>query len=57
LVSPGATMPPFTILAAFSGARQTMVNTGYNRRVAECAEATRTLLDAAGHTDAAPLLE
>ena len=40
-----AAMPPFRILLAFSGLRRALVGTDYNRRVDECAEAARTLLD------------
>lgn len=49
-------MPPFAILVAFSGVRQALTATGYNERVAECAEAARILLEAAGRPDEDPLL-
>ncbi len=49
-------MPPFTVLLAFSGLRQSLVRTDYNRRVAECAEAARTLLTAAGRGSDEPVL-
>jgi galacturonokinase len=45
-------MPPFTILIAVSGITQAIVSTDYNRRVAECVEAARILLAAAGRADA-----
>jgi galacturonokinase len=41
-------MPPFSVVIAFSGVRQSLVTTGYNTRVAECKEAAETLLKAAG---------
>lgn len=43
-----ATMPPFTILLAVSGLTRAIISTDYNRRVVECSEAARTLLDATG---------
>jgi galacturonokinase len=43
---PGA--PPFRIVLAFSGLRQALVGTDYNRRVRECTEAAHALLEAAG---------
>jgi len=49
-------MPPFAILVAFSGLKQALVGTDYNRRVDECAAAARSLLDAAGRTGESPLL-
>ena len=55
LIPPGPGMRPFTILLAFSGLRQALVGTDYNRRVGECAEAARSLLAASGR-DAVPLL-
>ena len=45
LIAAPAAMPPFRILLAFSGLRQALVGTDYNRRVRECTEAARTLLD------------
>ncbi|MCP5516874.1 MAG: hypothetical protein H7A45_06400 [Verrucomicrobiales bacterium] len=42
------TMPPWTILLAFSGLRRALVGTDYNRRVGECATAAEILLTAAG---------
>jgi galacturonokinase len=48
--------PPFRILLAFSGLSRGLMGTDYNRRVDECAEAARVLLDAAGRPDAPPLL-
>jgi galactokinase len=47
-------MPPFCILLAFSGLSKALTETDYNRRVDECAEAARTLLDAVGRPDEAP---
>jgi galactokinase/galacturonokinase len=41
-------MPPFEVLVVHSGVTQALVATGYNRRVAECEEAARRLLDMAG---------
>jgi galacturonokinase len=38
----------WSILLAFSGLKQALIATDYNRRVAECAEAARILLTAAG---------
>jgi len=49
-------MPPYEILVAFSGLQQALVSTDYNRRVTECAEAARVLLDAAGRPGEQPLL-
>jgi galacturonokinase len=56
LVPPAATLSPPAILIACSGLRQALISTDYNRRVAECAEAARTLLEAAGHAGDPPLL-
>jgi galacturonokinase len=56
LVPRAATMPPFSILLASSGVRQSLVSTGYNLRVAECAEAAHKLLNAAGRSCEQPLL-
>jgi galacturonokinase len=47
--APGA--PRFRIVLAFSGLRQALVGTDYNRRVRECSEAARVLLAAAGRGD------
>lgn len=47
-VPPHPAMPAFAILIAFSGLTQPVISTDYNRRVAECAEAARVLLQAAG---------
>ena len=52
IVPPPAFLPPFSILIAFSGLTQSVVSTDYNRRVAECAEAARLLLRAAGRPEA-----
>ena len=41
-------MPAFAILIVFSGLKQALVGTQYNRRVVECTEAARILLAAAG---------
>jgi galacturonokinase len=56
LAPPGAAMPPFVILLAFSGLTQPIVATNYNLRVAECAAAARALLHAAGRPQAPSLL-
>jgi galacturonokinase len=47
LIKPSQAMP-FKILIAFSGIRQALVNTDYNRRVEECAQAAQILLRAVG---------
>jgi len=39
----------FQVLVVYSGFEQALVSTGYNQRVAECREAARQLLNAAGH--------
>ena len=49
-------LAPFAVLVAGSGVGQAIVATDYNRRVAECREAARTLLSAAGRPDAEPVL-
>jgi galacturonokinase len=49
-------MPPCAILIAFSGLRQALIGTDYNRRVAEGTEAARVLLRAADRVDEKPLL-
>jgi galacturonokinase len=49
-------MPPFQIMLAFSGLRKALTSTDYNRRVDECTEAARTLLDIVGRGDSAPVL-
>lgn len=49
-------MPGFSLLIAFSGLRQALVSTDYNRRVEECREAARLLLAAAGRTVPEPVL-
>ena len=49
-------MPPFRILLAYSGLRKSLVGTDYNRRVDECAEAARILLEAVGRPDAEAVL-
>ena len=56
LIPPAHTMPPYTILIAFSGLRQALVGTDYNRRVEECTEAAQILLKATGRSKAKPLL-
>jgi galacturonokinase len=45
-------MPPWAILIAFSGLIRPLAGTDYNRRVSECADAARVLLDAAGRPSA-----
>ncbi len=49
-------MPRFQILLAFSGLRKALVGTDYNRRVDECAEAARILLNASGRSNDLPVL-
>jgi galacturonokinase len=56
LLPAAPTMPPFKILLAFSGLRQALVGTDYNRRVEECAEAARVLLAAVGRPESRPVL-
>ena len=56
LIPPGPTTRPWTLLLAFSGLQRALVRTDYNRRVAECAEAARILLSAAGRPEEAPRL-
>jgi galacturonokinase len=56
LIPPAPGMPQFRILLAFSGLRRELVRTDYNRRVAECAEAARTLLASIGRDDGEPVL-
>jgi galactokinase len=46
----------WSIVLAFSGLKQALTGTDYNRRVAECAAAARILLDAAGRPEARALL-
>jgi galacturonokinase len=48
--------PPFQILLIFSGLTRPLVETNYNRRVAECAEAARVLLAAVGRAETRPVL-
>jgi len=55
LVPQPDTMPPFSILVAYSGVKDALVSTGYNTRVDECREAAETLLSALGRNDQ-PLL-
>ena len=50
LLSPPEGTPPFEILVVHSGVMQSLVATGYNRRVAECEEAARSLLALAGES-------
>jgi galactokinase len=56
LIPAPPSMPAWSILLAFSGLKQALVGTEYNRRVAECEAAARILLDAAGRGKATPLL-
>ena len=55
-IARAAGMPEFAILVVFSGLRQALVATDYNRRVAECGEAARALLEAAGRRAETPVL-
>ena len=56
LIPQPAVMPHFAVLIVFSGLRQALVSTDYNRRVAECTEAARVLLAAVGRPHQQPLL-
>ena len=56
LIPQADSMPSFAILIVFSGLKQALVGTDYNRRVDECAEGAKMLLEAVGRTEAAPLL-
>ncbi len=56
LIPQADTWPPYQILIAFSGLRQSLAGTDYNRRVSECAQAARILLEAAGRTAQHPVL-
>lgn len=56
VVPAGANMPAFRVLIAFSGLRQALVSTDYNRRVSECQEAATALLAAAGRPGTEPVL-
>jgi galactokinase len=46
----------WSLVLAFSGLKQALTGTDYNRRVAECAAAARILLEAAGRPEANALL-
>lgn len=48
-----AVAPPTGLLLAFSGLKQALTSTDYNRRVDECIEAARILLTAVGRGDEA----
>jgi galacturonokinase len=56
LIPAARTTPPWSVLLAFSGLREALVGTDYNRRVAECEAAARMLLAAAGRAEETPLL-
>ncbi len=56
LIRAAPSAPPWCVVLAFSGLKQALVGTDYNRRVAECREAARILLDATGRTEEAPWL-
>ncbi len=56
LIPSGPGTPPWSILLAFSGLQRALAGTDYTRRVAECGEAARILLAAAGRTEATPRL-
>ena len=56
LIPASNAMPSWSILLAFSGLQKSLMGTDYNRRVVECAEAARTLLEAAGRMEKHPLL-
>ncbi|MGQ9729833.1 MAG: GHMP family kinase ATP-binding protein [Candidatus Zipacnadales bacterium] len=55
LVPRPPTMPDFGIVIAYSGLSQALTGTGYNRRVAECQEAARQLLQLGGSPDVTAL--
>ncbi len=48
VVPAGTALLPFRVLIAFSGLRQALVSTDYNRRVGECQQAATALLAASG---------
>lgn len=48
LLPKAETMPPFLMLIAESGITRSIVSTDYNRRVSECIEAARVLLQCVG---------
>lgn len=56
LIPAADSTPPWSVVLAFSGIRQALLGTDYNRRVAECRAAARILLDAAGRAEETPLL-
>lgn len=56
LVAPASGHPPYAWLIAFSGVRQSLITTGYNLRVEECAQAAQALLSAAERTEERPRL-
>lgn len=56
LTASGPAMPEWNIIIASSGLKKALVGTDYNRRVAECTEAARILLQAADREVAEPLL-
>jgi galactokinase len=56
LVPPGRPGGTWSIILAFSGLKQALTGTDYNRRVVECAAAARILLNAAGRSEANALL-
>jgi len=49
-------LEPWSVLIAFSGLKQALVGTDYNRRVAECRAAAAGLLHAVGRSAAEPVL-
>jgi len=56
LIPQAAVMAPFSILIPFSGLKQALVGTDYNRRVEECAAAAEKLLEAVGRPGEESLL-
>jgi len=56
LIPAGAPANSWSILLAFSGLKQALIGTDYNRRVAECAEAARILFAATGRMVENPVL-
>lgn len=56
LIPAAERLEPWSVLVAFSGLKQALVGTDYNRRVAECRVAAARLLRALGRPDVEPVL-
>lgn len=56
LVPAAKRLAPWSVLVAFSGLKQALVGTDYNRRVAECRAAAAQLLQACGRPGIEPVL-